>query len=71
MRRIKIESKLPNNKKGNKSNHLVYDPFSINFKLNLSSLLITKQLLIGTDSKEWLTLAEDKVYKNLKNGNKN
>jgi len=66
MKRIKIEGKKPDNKPSNKSIHLTYQPFALNMSLNLKSLDIVKHLLKGTESNEWLLLAEKKAYERLK-----
>jgi len=66
MKRVNIEGKKPHDKPSNKSNHFIYIPFAANFKLNFASLSIIHSLLKGTESKEWLTLAEDQVYKIIK-----
>lgn len=36
------------------------------FKIRATSLLIVKNYLSGTDSDEWLKLAEDRTYKKIK-----
>jgi hypothetical protein len=66
MKRIEIQGRKPHDKPSNKSAHLIHQPFAIHFNMNLNSLPIMKNLLAGTESKEWLTLAEDQVYKQIK-----
>jgi len=65
-KKINIEGRKAENKPSNRSNYLSGQPFSINFELNLRSMIIIKQLLKGTESNEWLTLAEKNTYKKLK-----
>jgi len=66
MKVIKGADKLEHNKASHKTNHLKDCPFGVQFALNIRSLSIVPLLLKGTDSNEWLLLAEDKVYKKLK-----
>jgi len=66
MKVIKGADKLEHNKASHNTNFLKDCPFSVQFALNLKSLSIVPLLLRGTDSDEWLLLAEDKIYKKIK-----
>ena len=68
MKGILVEGKIDHKKAGNRSNHFIALPLEQHFAMNLVSVSIVQSLLKGTESNEWLLLAENKVYEQIKKG---
>ena len=69
MLRIEID-RIPEDKPSRKSAHFTNIPFVNKLNITIKSLSIVKHYLSGTDSGEWLGVAEDNIYKRMK-GHKN
>lgn len=68
MKSIEIKYK-PHDKPSNKSRHIASTPIIQDTHLKACSMLVVKSFLAGTESNEWLLLAEKKAYEFIKNGN--
>lgn len=71
MLRIESDGKLPETRPSHKTRHYVDMPFLNNLRITINSMKVVKHYLNGTDSAEWLSVAEKNVYKRMKDGNKN
>lgn len=70
MLKIEVEYKK-HDKSSNKSNALGPTPIIENIKAMSQAMSAVHGFMAGTDSNEWLLLAEKKAYEFIKDGNKN
>jgi hypothetical protein len=69
MQEIEITGTLKHDRASHKTRHLVLQPMMNVLKGNAGGLQAINHFLKGTDSNEWLILAEKKAYKTIKDGN--
>ena len=65
MVRVEID-RIREDKAGRKSKHFINIPFFNKVEIAVKSLSVVNHYLKGTDSDEWLTVAEDNIYKRMK-----